>query len=136
VVGQPFNEAYCAAKFAVEGLMEGLAPVARRMGVRVSVVEPGAVASEFVANAGQVQERLAAAGPYRKLLQGYLERTRGAFAAAQAPEQVAAVVLGVLTAAEPAFRYQTSESASQFVGLKLADRTGATVQHLTGGWLG
>jgi NAD(P)-dependent dehydrogenase (short-subunit alcohol dehydrogenase family) len=136
VVGQPFNEAYCAAKFAVEGLMEGLAPVARRMGVRVSVVEPGAVASEFVANAGQVEERLAAAGPYRKLLQSYVERTRGAFAAAQAPEQVAAAVLGVLTAAEPAFRYQTSESSSQFVGLKLADRTGATIQHLTGGWLG
>jgi len=28
VVGQPFNEAYCAAKFAVEGFMESLAAVA------------------------------------------------------------------------------------------------------------
>lgn len=26
VIGQPFNEAYCAAKFAVEGYMESLAP--------------------------------------------------------------------------------------------------------------
>ena len=33
VVGQPFNEAYCAAKFAVEGFMESLAPVAATVGV-------------------------------------------------------------------------------------------------------
>lgn len=52
IVGQPFNEAYCGAKFAVEGFMEGLAPVAATVGVRVVVVEPGAVASSFVANAG------------------------------------------------------------------------------------
>ena len=52
VVGQPFNEAYCAAKFAVEGFMESLAPVAATVGIRVTVVEPGAVATEFVANVG------------------------------------------------------------------------------------
>lgn len=50
VVGQPFNESYCAAKFAVEGFMESLAPVAASVGVHVTVVEPGAVASEFVAS--------------------------------------------------------------------------------------
>ncbi|MCI4067112.1 SDR family NAD(P)-dependent oxidoreductase, partial [Micromonospora sp. R77] len=52
VVGQPFNEAYCAAKFAVEGFMESLAPLAATVGVTVTVVEPGAVASEFVTNVG------------------------------------------------------------------------------------
>ena len=34
IVGQPFNEAYCAAKFAVEGFMEALAPVAEAHGVQ------------------------------------------------------------------------------------------------------
>ena len=32
VIGQPFNDAYCAAKFAAEGLMESLAPTARKLG--------------------------------------------------------------------------------------------------------
>lgn len=50
VVGQPFADAYCAAKFAVEGLMQSLAPVMARFGVGISVVEPAAVASDFVAN--------------------------------------------------------------------------------------
>src|SRR5436190_4618874 len=49
-VGQPFADAYCAAKFAVEGLMQSLAPVAAKLGVTVSIVEPGAVGSEFVEN--------------------------------------------------------------------------------------
>src|SRR3954447_24508202 len=33
-VGQPFADAYCGAKFAVEGLMQSLAPVAARFGDR------------------------------------------------------------------------------------------------------
>ena len=43
VVGQPFNESYCAAKAAVEGFMEALAPVAAAHGVTVSLVVPGFV---------------------------------------------------------------------------------------------
>lgn|ERR1022692_4847431 len=39
--GPTFDEAYCAAKFAVEGFMEGLAPVAATVGVTVAIVEPG-----------------------------------------------------------------------------------------------
>jgi NAD(P)-dependent dehydrogenase (short-subunit alcohol dehydrogenase family) len=41
IIGQPFNDAYCAAKFAVEGFMESLAPVARRLGIAISLIEPG-----------------------------------------------------------------------------------------------
>ena len=36
-VGQPFNEAYCAAKFAVEGFLESLAPVAAPVAATVGV---------------------------------------------------------------------------------------------------
>ncbi|MGS0687863.1 SDR family NAD(P)-dependent oxidoreductase [Nakamurella sp. GG22] len=107
VIGQPFNEAYCAAKFAVEGFMESLAPVAAAVGVAVSVVEPGAVASEFVANVGLDADRLTAeAGPYADALTSYLRRTAGAFAAAQSPADVADVIVSALNADTPAFRVQ------------------------------
>src|SRR6185436_19482536 len=43
VIGQPFHEGYSAAKFAVEGFMEALAPVAAQVGVTVSLIEPAAV---------------------------------------------------------------------------------------------
>lgn len=138
VVGQPFNEAYCAAKFAVEGYMESLAPVAARLGVTVSVVEPGAVATEFVNNIGlDLAGEVAAAGPYADTLRAYLDRTVAQFGnGAQTPAEAAGAVLEALTADRPAFRLQTSDWARDFTGVKLADLDGSAVLGLTGGWVG
>lgn len=137
VIGQPFNEAYCAAKFAVEGFMESLAPVAATVGVDVTVVEPGAVASEFVANvAPDVPALLNAAGPYAPALQAYIDRTTKSFASAQTADEAAAPILEALTAQKAAFRVQTSDWAREFVGTKLADLDGSAVQSLTGTWVG
>ncbi|MFI6765599.1 SDR family NAD(P)-dependent oxidoreductase [Streptomyces sp. NPDC050355] len=135
VIGQPFNEAYCAAKFAVEGFMESLAPVAATAGVSVSVVEPGAVASEFVSNVGLADNVLEQAGPYAPALSAYLDRTRGAFADAQTPQDVAAQVVELLAAERPAFRVLTSDAARAFVGPKLKDLDGSAVQDATSAWL-
>ncbi|MGP8302828.1 SDR family oxidoreductase [Streptomyces inhibens] len=135
VIGQPFNEAYCAAKFAVEGFMESLAPVAATAGVSVSVVEPGAVASEFVSNVGVRDNVLEQAGPYAPALSAYLDRTRGAFANAQTPQDVAARMVELLAAERPAFRVLTSDAARDFAGAKLKDLDGAAVQTLTNGWV-
>ncbi|GGN34118.1 short-chain dehydrogenase/reductase [Streptomyces kronopolitis] len=137
VVGQPFNEAYCAAKFAVEGYMESLAPVAAALGVSVSVVEPGAVATEFVNNIGlDIQAEVDAAGPYAKPLQAYLERTTAQFLnGAQTPAEAAEAVLEALTADRPAFRLQTSDWARAFTGTKLTDLDGSAVVGLTAGWV-
>ncbi|MFJ3338021.1 SDR family NAD(P)-dependent oxidoreductase [Streptomyces sp. NPDC086766] len=135
VVGQPFNEAYCAAKFAVEGFMESLAPVAATAGVRVSVVEPGAVASEFVDNVKLDDDVLEKAGPYAPALSAYLDRTREAFANAQTPRDVAAQVVALLAAERPAFRVLTSDAARAFAGTKLKDLDGSAVQMLTDGWV-
>ncbi|MBB5868777.1 NAD(P)-dependent dehydrogenase (short-subunit alcohol dehydrogenase family) [Allocatelliglobosispora scoriae] len=131
VVGQPFNEAYCAAKFAVEGFMESLAPVAAVTGVAVSIVEPGAVASDFVAAIDLTGDH----GPYQELFDAYRRRTEGAFAQAQSSQDVAAVMVQVLTAPHPALRYQTSAAASQFAAVKLADLDGSAVVGLTSTWL-
>ncbi|MEV6655294.1 SDR family NAD(P)-dependent oxidoreductase [Streptomyces sp. NPDC051219] len=137
VVGQPFNEAYCAAKSAVEGYMESLVPVAAKVGVTVSMVEPGAVATEFVNNIGvDPAAEIAAAGPYADALDAYVTRTVGQFLSfAQTPGQVADAVLEVLTAEQPAFRIQTSAWARAFTATKLADLDGSAVVGLTGGRL-
>jgi NAD(P)-dependent dehydrogenase (short-subunit alcohol dehydrogenase family) len=138
VVGQPFNEAYCAAKFAVEGFMESLAPVALTVGVHVSLVEPGAVASEFVNNAGlDPATMLAAAGPYAPALAAYLKRTTQQFStAAQAAAAVGDVLLRVLIDPAPPLRVQTSDAARAFAGSKLTDLDGAAVLGITRTWVG
>ncbi|MEV7559635.1 SDR family NAD(P)-dependent oxidoreductase [Streptomyces sp. NPDC089795] len=137
VIGQPFNEAYCAAKFAVEGYMESLAPVAGAVGVSVTVVEPGAVATEFVNNIGlDLEARIAAAGPYSDALRHYVERTVGQFMnGAQTPAGAAESVMEALTVDEPAFRIQTSQWARDFTGNKLVDQDGSAVVGMTGAWV-
>lgn len=137
IVGQPFNEAYCAAKFAVEGWMEALAPVAGAVGVAVTLVEPGAVASDFVANAKIDPEALVAgAGAYGPALQAYLNRTMSQFGSgAQSPDEVAELVVGALTADEPPLRMQTSDWSREFVAQKLADLDGSAVLGATRTWV-
>jgi NAD(P)-dependent dehydrogenase (short-subunit alcohol dehydrogenase family) len=136
VVGQPFNEAYCAAKFAVEGFMESLAPVAATVGVSVTVIEPGAVTSEFVANQrADVAAFAAEVGLYAPALEAYLGHARQAFSAAQTSEEAAAPIVAALTADRPAFRIQTSDAARGFAGIKFADLDGSAVQNLTTAWV-
>ena len=135
VIGQPFNEAYCAAKFAVEGMMEALAPVAAAQGVTVCVVEPGAVATEFVNNVGLDERLFAEAGPYAGSLRSYIASVTETFQSAQTADEVAAVILDAMTADAPAFRIQTSKWAEDFAAIKFADRDGSAVQRMTAGWL-
>jgi len=139
VVGQPFNEAYCAAKFAVEGFMESLAPVAATVGVLVSVVEPGPVATEFVNNVGvDVAAMFAAAGDYEPAMHAYMAHIMAEFAnpdAAQTGDDVADVVLTAMVTDSPAFRHQTSHWSRTFTGYKLSDHDGSAVVGMTTDWL-
>src|SRR5690242_19113474 len=81
-VGQPFADAYCGAKFAVEGFMQSLAVVMLAHGVHVSVIEPAAVASDFVGNVARPESPATTDGsdPYAAQLDAYLARSAGAFA--------------------------------------------------------
>ncbi|MGT2462332.1 SDR family NAD(P)-dependent oxidoreductase [Sinomonas atrocyanea] len=130
-VGQPFADAYCGAKFAVEGFMQSLAPVVEPFGVRVSIVEPAAVASEFVANV----ERPADVGAYGAQLEAYLARTSGAFAGAQTAADAGAAIADAATSTAYRFRWQTSEAAVRFVGASLADLDGERVLGVTRSWV-
>ena len=134
LIGQPFNDAYCAAKFACEGFLESLAPVARALGIHVSNIEPGPVATEFVSS---VKAKVPTApGPgaedYQPLLDAYLNSSKNAFSGAQTGADIARVILEAATAAEPHFRYATSELVKGLVSRKYTDLTGDAIVAMTG----
>lgn len=134
VVGEPFLDAYCASKFAVEGLMQSVAPVAARFGVTVSVVEPASVVTNMMENLDT-----GALGvpddPYRDLADTFLRAAGGQMVNGQAAEDAAAVVVEAATTDTPRFRWQTSRAAVDFVGLSLADLDGGTVLKAMSAWL-
>ena len=140
VVGQPFNEAYCAAKFAVEGFMEALAPVAEAHGVAVSVVVPGFVSDTSFGvfpdvNRATIQ---AASGPYADTFADYVAwvGSQGWEGAGQTAAEVAAVVVRTLLTERPPFRVPTNRWAADYLDAKLTDRSGAAVRTLARTWIG
>lgn len=130
LIGQPFNDAYCAAKFAVEGYMESLVPVARRLGVDVVLIEPGPVNTNFVASvvAQLPQTSQELQDLYNPMVQAYMGGSQERFATiGQTPDQVAEVIIEASTTEKPHFRYPTSPMMQGFIGQKFVDPTGDTL---------
>lgn len=130
LVGQPFNEYYCAAKFAVEGYVESLATyVTPNFGINFTNIEPGGITSEFANN---VMEQIAATrgildDEYRPILEKYIAAGAGRPREGlyQTPEEVADVVIKCVQSDNPPIRQRTSPWAEEFTSFKTAlDPTG------------
>ncbi len=136
LVGQPFNEIYCAAKFAVEGYTESLASyVTPSFGINFTAVEPGGIRTEFV---NAIMADVAATGgviddEYKPVLERYLggaQRRGGAGGSYQTADEAAATVVTVAEAENPPIRIRTSEWAEEFTRLKtIGDPDGTRQQH-------
>ena len=135
VMGQPFNDIYCAAKFAVEGMMESLAPVLKRLGIHISLVEPGPVNSEFASSTldNSPELRVDLQKDYKSMLDSYCEGAKVAFSRfAQSPDEVAKIMVEIAKDASPSLRYQTSEISKKIASTKFADPTGNQCVALSG----
>ena len=129
LVGQPFNEIYCAAKFALEGYVESVSTyITPSFKVHFTNVEPGGIKSDFAAN---VLARFEDSGgmiddEYKPLLEKYIggatSRTGDVY---QTTDEVADVVMACIHDPDPPVRIQTSDWAKRFCRFKIeADPTG------------
>lgn len=132
VVALPFSDAYNAAKFAVEGLMESLAAVMHEFGVHVSVLEPGPVRTAFFAKLDGHVDDIAADDPYRDLINRFTATMAALGSGGQSPESVADVICEIAADPAPALRYQPSEQARAIAAQKLVDTTGTSILSATG----
>lgn len=126
LVGQPVNEIYCAAKFALEGLTESIASYMKPyFGINVSLIEPGGVITEFgnsltryFNDTGGIKD-----DDYKPLIQTYMDY-RATFTdevkerAFQKPAQIADVILKCINDPDPKLRYMSSEGVATFTKLK------------------
>ncbi len=123
LVGQPFNEIYCGAKFAVEGYMEAMASyIPPNFGIHFIAVEPGGIKSEFAAN---VLKQIAKTGgmrddAYAPILQAYIARSacRQDSGTYQSADEVVAVVMQVINAESPPIRTRISSWDQAWCKLK------------------
>ena len=119
LIGVPGLGAYCASKFALEGLSETVAQEAAAFGVRVMLVEPGAVRTRFISHGtAEVGTR---GGHY-----GYLDDGKGLLEAyygqaATPPETIAAAILEALDGGDPPLRLILGEDNKPGVRAKYQD---------------
>lgn len=123
LVGQPFNEIYCGAKFAVEGLTEAMASyITPAFGIYFTAIEPGGITSEF---ANTVLEQVEQTGgmledEYLPILQKYISgsQSRQETGIYQTADEVAEVVMKVMGSEKPPVRTRTSQWSEDFSKLK------------------
>lgn len=126
LVGQPFNEFYCGAKFAVEGYTEALASyLTVGFGIKFTIVEPGGIATEFTKSAlGKTIENGKMAHPdYKHIFDKYMagiqkRAAEGVEKSYQTASEVAKVILEVSETEHPPLRIRTSKWAEDFCNLK------------------
>ncbi|MDE0364530.1 MAG: SDR family oxidoreductase [Gammaproteobacteria bacterium] len=136
LLGQPFQDAYCASKFALEGLYESLRPLAAQFGVHVSLVEPGPVDTGF-RSSSRGFDRAAegtANDAYVSLRAQYDALMAAGEGREQSPEDAAACLVAVAEKADPSLRYQTSRFATKLAAIKMADLDGSAVNDFAADW--
>jgi NAD(P)-dependent dehydrogenase (short-subunit alcohol dehydrogenase family) len=111
--GEPFGAWYHAAKFAVEGLSDSLRMEMAPFGVKVIIIEPGTIRTEW--NRITAENLIRASGgtayaPYARRYAGmlaWLERSK----TPSSPEGVARTIARALRLARPGARYATGAAA-------------------------
>lgn len=123
----PFNGAYCATKYAVEALSDALRNELSAFGVKVVLIEPGPINTNFNGTALRHMENYRSGpSPYAGIAQKADEIVKELESRAYGPEVVTKVIEKALTARNPAARYlapwHTMEAVLIHLPAWLADR--------------
>jgi short-subunit dehydrogenase len=105
-IARPLSSVYDSTKHALEALTDGLRGELRPFGVRVTLIRPGFILTEFVEAANTASADVVAnAGAYAPFYQGYSTNTQKMRRIAGVPDDIARLVEQALTTADPAPRY-------------------------------
>ena len=104
-LGYPGGSAYISTKFAVEGLSESMAYELEPFGIKVVLVEPGVIRTNF-ANAMVVAKKSQDPNsPYWQLMQKIASSFEHMMENGSSPDLVAKVVVKAVTSENPSLRY-------------------------------
>ena len=113
IIGVPLNSAYVGSKFALEGFSESMKYELEGFGIKVILIEPGAVKTNYLDNAKQAQMAMNPSSPYaefsKKMSAGVKERFKEA--SSSSPYQVAEVILSAIKSEKPNTRYLIGNDA-------------------------
>src|SRR5919106_2262414 len=114
--GAPCISAYVATKFALEGLTQSLRFELAPFGIRVSIIEPGAVNTDVTKYSMYVPKKIQAANstsPFVEMTKSIMEKSKELIKMGSSPKLVAEIVLKIVNTDKPEWRYRAGEDAEK-----------------------
>ena len=122
IVGYPFSAAYCSTKFALEGLSESLSYELDQFGIKVILIEPALVISDFHNNVKMAAKKGANPddSPYTQMMQKLFEEYKQVEEQYQIPaEEVAKVIVSAAILDNPDRRYLVGKYSEMMTEAKM-----------------
>lgn len=110
-VAFPVISAYVATKFALEGLSESIAYELEPFGIKMILIEPGAIGSNFMKGSVLPKEALNPGSPYSEFVQKVRVKISSDHENATQPEEVAKTIVQAISSEKPEFRYVVGRDA-------------------------
>lgn len=119
-IGFPLTSAYVSSKFALEGLSESMAYEIEQFGIKVILIEPGVIKTNFNNNL-KIGKRVTidSNSPYVEMTQKRISRFKPRFESGSPPIEVAKVILKAITSENPSeLRYLVGNDAFKLMKIK------------------
>ncbi|HKI09024.1 MAG TPA: SDR family oxidoreductase [Nitrososphaeraceae archaeon] len=124
--GVPCASAYVATKFALEGLTQSLRYELAPFGIKVIIIEPGAISTNVASNSMYIPKKIqrqsssdssssssSSLSPFTEITNSIMEKSKSVVVNGSPPRVVANVVLQVAKAEKPNWRYRAGADAER-----------------------
>jgi NAD(P)-dependent dehydrogenase (short-subunit alcohol dehydrogenase family) len=114
----PALSAYHSTKFALEGLSESISYELEPFGIRVVIIEPGAIRTNIMSSSIIAKNALDPKSPYFSLMQKLENNFKSMMENASAsspPEEVAKIILKTVMSESPQLRYTVGNDAANII---------------------
>ena len=116
--GYPMGSAYVSTKFAVEGLSESLSYEVEPFGIRVILIEPGMIKTDFSNASIMAKKSTDPNSPYMSLMKSMEKGIKRLHENASSPQLVANITYDAIISDEPKMRYLAGKDVEQWVEAK------------------
>ena len=111
----PLGSWYHATKFAVEGLSDSLRLETKNFGIKVVVIEPGSIATEWSGISAETLDAASSGGAYTSLAKSVSAFFRSTTRKKSDPSVVADIIATAVTSARPKTRYAVGQNATRIL---------------------
>ena len=125
-IGFPLSSAYVSSKFALEGLSESTAYEVEQFGIKVILVEPGVIKTNFANNIkigkrvdnSSSNNNINPNSPYSEITRNRIAGFRPRFESGSSPTEVAQIILKCVTSKNSDLRYLAGDDAIKLMDIR------------------